>query len=507
VTTQAGCPWSASESSSWITITAGSSGTGSGTLAYSVSSNSGSSSRSDVLTVAGQTFTVTESGQTPICTYSISPANQSFSASGGSGTVNVTTQDGCTWSVSESSSWIAITAGSSGTGPGAVTYSVSSNSGSSSRSDVLTVAGQTFTVTESGQTPACTYTLSPASQSLSASGGTGTVSVTTQAGCTWSASESSSWITITAGSSGNGSGNVTYSVSSNSGSSSRSAVLTVAGQTFTVTESGQTSPALSNSHDFNGDGKADLIGQNQSTGQLYYWLMNGTTYVSSGYLFNGQAVDTNWKIVGVGDFNADGKSDLVWQNQSTGQLYYWLMNGIALQSSGYLFNGQAVDTNWKIVGIGDFNADGKTDLIWQNQATGQLYYWLMNGIALQSSGYLFNGQGIETNWKIVGIGDFNADGKPDLIWQNQSTGQLYCWLMNGLVMQSSGYLYNGQAVDTNWKIVGVFDLDSDGKPDLIWQNQSTGQLYYWLMNGVTLQSHGFLLNGQAINTSWKIVGK
>ena len=88
------------------------------------------------------------------------------------------------------------------------------------------------------------------------------------------------------------------------------------------------------------------------------------------------------------DFNADGKPDLIWQNQATGQLYYWLMNGVALQSSGYLNNGQAVDTNWKIVGIGDFNADGKPDLIWQNQSTGQLYYWLMNGVALQSSGYL-----------------------------------------------------------------------------------------------------------------------
>ena len=84
-------------------------------------------------------------------------------------------------------------------------------------------------------------------------------------------------------------------------------------------------------HDFTADGKPDLIWQNQSTGQLYYWLMNGTAYVSSDYLYNGQAVDTNWKIVGIGDFNGDGKPDLVWQNQSTGQIYYWLMNGTALR--------------------------------------------------------------------------------------------------------------------------------------------------------------------------------
>jgi hypothetical protein len=104
----------------------------------------------------------------------------------------------------------------------------------------------------------------------------------------------------------------------------------------------------------------------------------------------------------------------------------------------------------------DFNADGKPDLIWQNQDNGQLYYWLMDGVTRSGGGgYLNNGQAVDTNWKIVGIGDFNADGKPDLIWQNQANGQLYYWLMDGVTRSGGGgYLNNGQAVDTNWKIVG-----------------------------------------------------
>jgi C1A family cysteine protease len=301
---------------------------------------------------------------------------------------------------------------------------------------------------------ACTYSISPTSQSFSASGGTGAVSVATQAGCTWSVSNSASWITITAGSSGTGSGSVTYTVASNSGSSSRSAVLTIAGQAVTVYEGGQGSPVLSYSHDFNADGRPDLIWQNQSTGQLYYWLMNGVTLSGGGYMYNGQAVDTNWKIVGIGDFNADGRPDLVWQNQSTGQLYYWLMDGVTLSGGGYMYNGQAVDTNWKIVGIGDFNADGRPDLVWQNQSTGQLYYWLMNGVTLSGGGYLYNGQAVDTNWKIVGVFDIDGDGQTDLIWQNQSTGQLYYWLMNGVTQSGGGYLYNGQPIDTNWKVAG-----------------------------------------------------
>ena len=90
-----------------------------------------------------------------------------------------------------------------------------------------------------------------------------------------------------------------------------------------------------------------------------------------------------------GDFNADGKPDIIWQNQSTGQLYL-LVDEWSDDAKQRLFvlTARPVDTNWKIVGCGDFNADGKSDLIWQNQSTGQLYYWLMNGVTMQSSGYL-----------------------------------------------------------------------------------------------------------------------
>jgi probable HAF family extracellular repeat protein len=266
-------------------------------------------------------------------------------------------------------------------------------------------------------------------------------------------------------------------------------------------------PTVPKIRDFSGDNKSDLIWQSQATGQLAYWLMNGVALQGFGSLFNNQAIDTNWKIVGIGDFNADGKPDFIWHSQVTGQVSYWLMNGLTLQSYGTLNNGLPNDPRWKIVCIGDFDGNGSPDIIWQSQATGQLAYWLMSGVNLLSFGSLFNNQAIDTNWKIVGCGDFNGDGKPDFIWHSQVTGQVRYWLMNGLTLQSFGALNNDLPNNPSWKIVGVFDLDNDGQTDLIWQSQVTGQLYYWLMNGVTLQSHGYLFNGQAIDTNWKIVGK
>ncbi len=90
---------------------------------------------------------------TNTCRYSISPPNQSFPASGGSGSISVGTQPStCSWSASSSVSWLTITSGSSGTGNGTVRYSVNSNNNSSSRTASSTIAKNTFTVTQEGST-------------------------------------------------------------------------------------------------------------------------------------------------------------------------------------------------------------------------------------------------------------------------------------------------------------------------------------------------------------------
>jgi len=85
-----------------------------------------------------------------LCTYSISPVSQSFPASGGTGSVSITTQSGCTWVATSNASWITITLDSSGTGNGTVSYSVSANNGTTQRTGTMTIEGKTFTVTQEG---------------------------------------------------------------------------------------------------------------------------------------------------------------------------------------------------------------------------------------------------------------------------------------------------------------------------------------------------------------------
>ena len=116
-------------------MTSGATGAGDGSVAFSYAANTGAS-RTGTLTIAGQTFTLT---QAP-CMYSISPDTVKMDSDGGAATVNVSTGSACTWTASSNESWIIISAGASGTGNGTVRFTVARNNGKK-RDGTLTIAG------------------------------------------------------------------------------------------------------------------------------------------------------------------------------------------------------------------------------------------------------------------------------------------------------------------------------------------------------------------------------
>jgi len=151
VTTQAGCNWTAMSNNAFITITSSASGSGSGTVTYSVDANSSTTSRSGSLTIAGLTHSVSQdAGGNPTCSFSINPTSASFPAEGGTGSVTVTTQAGCSWTAVSNNAFITITSGASGSGSGTVTYSVAERILSTPRNGSLTIAGLTHSVSQDG---------------------------------------------------------------------------------------------------------------------------------------------------------------------------------------------------------------------------------------------------------------------------------------------------------------------------------------------------------------------
>jgi hypothetical protein len=110
-----------------------------------------------------------------------------------------------------------------------------------------------------------------------------------------------------------------------------------------------------------------------------------------------------------------------------------------------------VEPDWEIVGAGDVDRDGQTDLIWQNQATGRLSAWLMNGTSLRTPVAL-NPAVVSPGWKIRAVTDLNGDARPDLIWRDETNGYVSAWLMNGINQASAVAL--PRVTDQDWKIRG-----------------------------------------------------
>ena len=196
--------------------------------------------------------------------------------------------------------------------------------------------------------------------------------------------------------------------------------------------------------------------------------------------------DTAWKVVGPGDFNGDGTPDILFQNQQTGQLVYWQMNGSSYVQWYYINPSLPGPLDWKVVAVTDLNGDGQSDIVFQNQSNGQIVYWIMNGATLSYWAYLPDPG--STDWVVVGAGDFAGNGSNGLLFQNKQTGEIVYWEMNGTTFVNYGFI--GGPMATDMKVVGVDDFDGDGQPDILLQSQQTGFLTYWLLNGHTVKGSG-----------------
>jgi Ca2+-binding RTX toxin-like protein len=222
-------------------------------------------------------------------------------------------------------------------------------------------------------------------------------------------------------------------------------------------------------YDFDGDGKSDLLWRNTLTGANAVW--KGA--VSANGLPVSNVADTSWKVAGIGDFNGDGKADILWRSSDPA------VGGVGVNNTiwkgGSSSSPQTVssigDLNWKVAGIGDFDGDGKDDILWRNISTGGNAIW--KG-AVSANGMAVSGIP-DLNWKAAGIGDFDGDGKDDILWRNTSTGTNTIWKgANSATPQAVSSVSTPQ-----WQVAGVADFNGDGKDDILWRNGVTGQNAIW----------------------------
>lgn len=254
--------------------------------------------------------------------------------------------------------------------------------------------------------------------------------------------------------------------------------------------------------DFNGDRAIDILWRNKSSGFNVIWLCDQTPGDGS-FVLGSASLSTvagdNWLLIGKGDFNADGKTDILWRNEDTGDNVVWFMNGTTFVSAGSIFS--VAGDQWVIAGIGDFNSDTKPDLLWRNTKTGDNVVWVLNGTTVTDAVQL--PAVTDRSWLPAAVGDLTGDTKPDILWRNQLTGALSIWELNGTTYLTARALSAGVA-DVNWQVADLADFTGDGRNDIIWRNTLTGQNLIWQMNNLAFTSS---INLPTIaDTNWYVSG-
>ncbi|MEG4815246.1 S8 family serine peptidase [Microcoleus sp. K5-D4] len=188
--------------------------------------------------------------------------------------------------------------------------------------------------------------------------------------------------------------------------------------------------------DFNGDGKLDLATANNQSGSVSILLGTGTGSFGAATNFN---AGTSPYSVTVGDFNADNNSDLAVANSGSNNVSILLGTGTGSFGAATNFN---AGTSPYSVTVGDFNSDNKSDLAVANSGTNSNTVSILLGDGTGSFGAATN-FAAGTNPYSVTVGDFNADGKTDLATANYGSNNVSVLLNNTPTVNFGAAAYSG----------------------------------------------------------------
>jgi hypothetical protein len=230
----------------------------------------------------------------------------------------------------------------------------------------------------------------------------------------------------------------------------------------------------SGTYDYNSDGLADIVARRNATGALEVWPGNG----SGGFSFGSKyTVGFGWNAMNLietaGDLNSDGRADLIAREASTGRLYFYPGNGTTFAPF------QSIGRGWEvmsqIISGHDYSGDGKGDIIAVEAGTGTLWLYPGTGTGVTFSPRLNIGSSWHLTHELTAVGDTNEDGDADIVAVRNATECMYFYAGPGSEKFEPGVL-----IDCGWDVLegaaAVGDFTGDGHLDWVGKDPDSNLL-------------------------------
>jgi hypothetical protein len=252
---------------------------------------------------------------------------------------------------------------------------------------------------------------------------------------------------------------------------------------------------------------SDLVWRETSSGANVLWMMTASGTPAVETILGG---DADWRIEASGDYNGDGLTDVVWRydpsvpDAQSGINVMWIMQGGERLQEDVIGG----TSSWRLVPTAanyDANDDGRTDLIWNESATGGNLVHLMNGVQQLAVFQLFPPAGAV----IAATGDFGQNGIGDLIWHWPSDGPTTPGRTDQWLMAFNAGTNTGSPAE-------ITTIGSDPHHDplqvasfwgdqLVWRNRTTGMNIVWQLIGAEAPADKQRpLGGDSV---WRLLGR
>ena len=232
--------------------------------------------------------------------------------------------------------------------------------------------------------------------------------------------------------------------------------------------------ATGHAGDFNGDGADDVLLRHLHSDTWRYYTLVDDVPVAHDLAI---PADPAWRFVATGDFDGNGYDDILLRNVDTLASVYYAVTATGAERRAISLTKNPL---YDFLGTGDFDGDGKDEiLIRRNRDFGLWLYYDIEGRRATLRRNLGIGQNLD--YEFAGIGDFDGDGRDDVLLRHRDVGS---WVYYEMHPTAPGtHRRPGITRNPLFTFHAVADITGDGRDDVMLRNTKSREWIYYAMTG------------------------